>query len=143
MGNRSARAAAVDTGRRPGFECGMAKSTRVPPAVGAIPVLGELVRQADAQAQWLQELMEQNARLVGQLPATMKSFNDSLERFNETVQRLDRLVGRMESTTDQLIAPMEQLVARLDRLLTLLGEVPGAGLLRRLTGFPAAAPRRR
>ena len=36
----------------------------------------------------------QNARLVAQLPATIKSFNDSLERFNQTVGRLDRVVAR-------------------------------------------------
>ena len=70
----------------------VAKNSRVPSAVGAIPVVGDLVRQADTQAQWLQELVEQNARLVGQLPATMKTFNDSLERFNQTVGRLDRVV---------------------------------------------------
>ena len=52
---------------------------------GAIPVVGDLVRSADAQARWMQELLEQNARLVGQFPATMKTFNDSLERFNQTV----------------------------------------------------------
>ena len=33
----------------------------------------------------MQELLEQNARLVGQFPATIKTFNDSLERFNQTV----------------------------------------------------------
>ena len=33
----------------------------------------------------MQELLEQNARLIGQFPATMKTFNDSLERFNQTV----------------------------------------------------------
>jgi len=32
----------------------VAKNTRVPSAVGSIPVVGDLVKQADAQAQWLQ-----------------------------------------------------------------------------------------
>ena len=93
----------------------MAKNTRVPSAVGSIPVVGDLVKQADAQAQWLQELVEQNARLVGQLPATIKTFNDSLERFNQTVGRLDRAVSRMERATSQLIGPLEQVTPQLDR----------------------------
>lgn len=99
------------------------KNSRVPSAVGSIPVVGDLVKQADSQAQWLQELVEQNARLVGQLPATLKSFNDSLERFNQTVGRLDRTVSRIESATSQLVAPLEQVTPRLDRLASAL-DVP-------------------
>ena len=123
----------------------MAKNTRVPSAVGSIPVVGDLVKQADAQAQWLQEMVEQNARLVGQLPATIKTFNDSLERFNQTVGRLDRAVSRMERATSQLIGPLEQvtpqldrqvaqLAAAVDRVRALLNELPGAGIVRRVTG---------
>ena len=147
----------------------MAKSSRVPSAVGAIPVVGDLVKQADSQAQWLQDLVEQNARLVGQLPSTIKSFNDSLERFNQTVGRLDKVVSRIETTTAQIVAPLEQLTpslssvpdlvesllreagpalraatdtqkqvalltATLDRVLTLLNDLPGAGLVRRFAG---------
>jgi len=41
-------------------------------AVRAIPVVGDLVTQAEGHAQWLQELVEHNARLAGQLPETMK-----------------------------------------------------------------------
>lgn len=146
----------------------MAKSSRVPSAVGAIPVVGDLVKQADTQAQWLQDLIEQNARLVGQLPATMKSFNDSLERFNQTVTRLDKVVSRIDSATAQLVGPLEQLTPQLgtvpdlieslmreagpalraatdtqkqvallsatvERILAILNELPGAGVLRRLT----------
>lgn len=160
----------------------MAKNTRVPSAVGAIPVVGDLVKQADSQAQWLQELIEQNARLVGQLPATMKTFNDSLERFNQTVARLDKVVTKIEGTTNQLIAPLEQVTpaldriaatldlptvrelpqvldalrrealpalraatdtqrqvaivnATLERIIAILGELPGAGIARRLAGL--------
>jgi ABC-type transporter Mla subunit MlaD len=94
----------------------VAKISRVPAAVGAIPVVGDLVKQADSQAQWLQELIEQNARLVGQLPATMKNFNDTLERFNQTVSRLDRVVTSIEGATSQLVGPLEQLAPRLERL---------------------------
>ena len=94
----------------------MPKSSRVPAAVGSIPVVGDLVKQADSQAQWLQDLIEQNARLVGQLPATMKSFNDSLERFNQTVGRLDRVVTTIEGATSQLVGPLEQVAPRLERL---------------------------
>src|SRR6476659_8023983 len=112
----------------------MAKSSRVPPAVGSIPVVGDLVKQADQQARWLQEVVEQNTRLVGQLPATMKSFNDSLERFNQTVARLDRIVSHMERTTATLIGPLEQLSQRMDRLTAVLSEIPGVGLVRRLAG---------
>jgi ABC-type transporter Mla subunit MlaD len=79
-------------------------------------VVGDLVKQAEGQAQWLQDLIEQNARLVGQLPATMKSFNDSLERFNQTVGRLDRVVTSIEGATSQLIGPLEQVAPRLERL---------------------------
>jgi ABC-type transporter Mla subunit MlaD len=98
----------------------MAKNSRVPGAVGSIPVVGDLLKQADGQAQWLQELVEQNARLVGQLPDTMKNFNDTLERFNQTVARLDRMVSRVETTTNQLIAPMEEIAPRLEKLVKLL-----------------------
>lgn len=160
----------------------VAKNTRVPSAVGAIPVVGDLVRQADSQAQWLQELVEQNARLVGQLPATMKTFNDSLERFNQTVARLDKVVTTIENATTQLVAPLEQITPTLDRIagtldlptlrempqvldalrrealpalraatdtqkqvamlnatveriVALLGDLPGAGIARRLAGM--------
>lgn len=112
----------------------MTKSSRVPPGVGSIPVVGDLMKQADEQARWLQDVVEQNTRLVAQLPATMKSFNDSLERFNQTVARLDRLVAQVERTTAALIGPLEQLSQRMDRLAGVLGELPGAGLVRRLTG---------
>ena len=126
----------------------MAKSSRVPQAVGSIPVVGDLVKQAEGQAQWLQDLVEQNARLVGQLPATMKSFNDSLERFNQTVGRLDRVVSRIEKASSQLIGPLEQMTPQLDRqvalltttverIFTLLNELPGAGIVRRITGTGA------
>lgn len=98
----------------------VAKNTRVPSAVGAIPVVGDLMKQADSQAQWLQELVEQNARLVGQLPATMKTFNDSLERFNQTVTRLDKVVTTIEGATNQLVAPLEQVTPALDRIATTL-----------------------
>lgn len=150
----------------------MAKNSRVPSAVGSIPVVGDLVKQAEGQAQWLQDLVEQNARLVGQLPATMKSFNDSLERFNQTVGRLDKAVSRIEGATSQLIAPLEQITPQLDRMrdipdlldtlrreavpalraatdtqkqialltttveliLTVLNDLPGASIVRRITG---------
>lgn len=98
----------------------VAKNSRVPAAVGAIPVVGDLVRQADTQAQWMQDLVEQNARLVGQFPATMKNFNDSLERFNQTVARLDRLVSTVESATAQIVAPLEDLAPKLERLVSLV-----------------------
>ncbi len=65
------------------------------------------MKQADSQAQWLQDLVEQNARLVGQMPATIKTFNDSLERFNQTVGRLDRMVTQVETATNQLVGPMQ------------------------------------
>jgi GTP1/Obg family GTP-binding protein len=132
----------------------MAKSSRVPPAVGAIPVVGDLVNKADSQAQWLQELVEQNARMLAQLPETMRNFNASLERFNQTVDRLDRMVTRVERTTD-LVSLADSLrketipalraatdtqrqvallQATVERVATVLSELPGAGLLRRLAG---------
>jgi ABC-type transporter Mla subunit MlaD len=98
----------------------VAKNSRVPSALGAIPVVGDLVKQADSQAQWLQELVEQNARLVGQLPATVKNFNDSLERFNQTVSRLDRVVSTIEGATSQFVGPLEQLAPQLERLVSVL-----------------------
>jgi ABC-type transporter Mla subunit MlaD len=97
---------------------GNPRNSRVPSAVGAIPVLGGLVKQADSQAQWLQELLEQNARLVGQLPATIKTFNDTLERFNQTVGRLDRTVSRIEGATAQLVGPLEQVTPQLNRVVS-------------------------
>jgi ABC-type transporter Mla subunit MlaD len=101
----------------------VAKNSRIPSVVGAIPVVGDLVKQADSQAQWLQDLVEQNARLVGQLPATIKSFNDSLDRFNQSVARLDRVVSTIESAAAQIIGPLEQVTPALDRLAGLL-EIP-------------------
>jgi methyl-accepting chemotaxis protein len=133
----------------------MAKSSRVPSAVGAIPVLGDLVKRADSQAQWAQELIEQNARMLSQLPATMKALSDSLERFNQTVGRLDSVVTRIEATATQLLSPLEQVAPNLDRMVSvatdtqrqvalltatidglthLLNELPGAGFVRRFTG---------
>ena len=95
---------------------GKERSSRVPPAVGALPLVGGWAKQADQQARWLQDVLEQNARLVGQLPATLKSFTDALENFNETVARLDRMIDRVDGVTAALIAPLEQLTPRLDRV---------------------------
>ena len=92
----------------------------MPSAVGAIPVVGDLMRGADAQAQWVTDLLEQNARLVGQLPATLKSFNDALERFNQTVTALDRSVTRIEKATRTLTGP-------LDRAASVAGALDPAG----------------
>ncbi|MFN2562045.1 MAG: hypothetical protein ABR571_12215 [Jatrophihabitans sp.] len=148
-------------------------ASRVPSAVGAIPVVGDLMRSADAQARWMQEMLEQNARLIGQFPATMKTFNDSIERFNQTIGRLDRAVTSIETATKNLTGPMEKVLGSIDpkalreipevldalrkeavpamraatdtqkqvailqstieRVLTILSELPGAGMLRRLT----------
>src|SRR3954454_12491668 len=98
-----------DSALRSRYNRRMAKkpeSSRVPSAVGALPVVGDLMKSADQQARWMQELLEQNARLVGQVPATIKSFNDALERFNETVGRLDRAVTRIESATRPVSRPV-------------------------------------
>lgn len=91
------------------------ESSRIPSAVGAIPVVGDLMKSADAQAQWMQEMLEQNARLIGQFPATMKTFNDSIERFNQTLGRLDRAVNRMEAASRQLTGPLERVAGALDQ----------------------------
>lgn len=120
----------------------VAKNSRVPAAVGAIPVVGELVKQADSQAQWLQDTIEQNARLVGQFPDTMKSFNDALERFNQTVARLDRVVSGVESATAQVLGPMEDVAARLERLAATidvrsLGDIPDVLDAMRKEALPA------
>ena len=72
------------------------------------------MKSADAQTQWMQELLEQNARLIGQFPATMKTFNDSIERFNQTAGRLDRAVSRIESAAKNLAGPVERLADALD-----------------------------
>ena len=98
----------------------MAKNSRVPNVVGAIPVVGGLAKTADSQAQWVQDLLEQNARLVGQVPTTIKTLNDSLEAFNATVQRLDRVVSTIETTTSQLVAPLEMVGTRMERLTSAL-----------------------
>jgi methyl-accepting chemotaxis protein len=95
----------------------------VPPAVASLPFLGDLVKQAHTRAQWVQELFEQNARLIGQLPATVKTLNDSLETFNQSVQRLDRAVNTIERATNQLKAPLEAVAPKLDRVAAAL-EVP-------------------
>jgi hypothetical protein len=148
------------------------ESSRIPSAVGAFPVVGDLVRTADQPARWMQVVIEQNARLVSQFPATMKAFNDSLERFNQTIGRLDRTVTRIEAASKSLTGPLERVVNTLDpktlrdipealdqlrkeaapalraatdtqrqvqllqatieRVIAVLGELPGAGMLRRL-----------
>jgi ABC-type transporter Mla subunit MlaD len=120
----------------------VAKNSRIPSAVGAIPVVGDLMKQADGQAQWVQELLEQNARLVGQLPATIKTFNDSLERFNQTVGRLDRMVTQVEAATNQLINPMSELAPRLEKLVAAIDvnsvkELPGVLDALRKEALPA------
>jgi ABC-type transporter Mla subunit MlaD len=159
----------------------------VPQAVGSIPLVGGLVRSADAQAKWMQEMLEQNARLIGQFPATMKTFNDSIERFNQTIGRLDRAVTRIETATKTMTGPLEKvagvagsldpkafrelpdtleslrsslanealpalraaadtqrqvalLQTTVDRVITMLGDLPGAGMFRRMaTGRSATA----
>jgi hypothetical protein len=132
--------AGFDIGSATGYEFGVAKkpeSSRVPTAVGAIPVVGGLMKSADAQAQWMQEMLEQNARLLAQYPATMKTFNDSLERFNQTIERLDRAVSRIEAAS-------KLLAGTVDRVVGIVSELPGAGIVRRMAkGRPnaAAAPR--
>jgi ABC-type transporter Mla subunit MlaD len=118
------------------------KSSRVPSALGAIPLVGDLVKQADTQAQWLQDLVEQNARLVSQLPATIKTFNDSLERFNQTVGRLDRMVTQVESATNQLVGPMQEIAPRLEKLVAAVDvntvrELPGVLDALRKEALPA------
>lgn len=139
----------------------MAKTSRVPSAVGAIPLVGDLVKKADDQARWWQELVEQNARMAAELPTTVKTLTDSLERLSQTVSRLDRVATRIEGTAAQLVAPLEQVAPMVDRIVTtatdtqrqvalltstlervvgLLGEIPGAGLMRRLTGGHPDAP---
>jgi ABC-type transporter Mla subunit MlaD len=120
----------------------MPKNSRVPGAVGAIPVVGQLMKQLDSRARWLQELLEQNARMVGQLPATMKNFNDTLERFNQTVGRLDRMVTSIETTSSQLMAPLEAMAPRLDRVVSLfdmpsMRELPGLLETLRKEALPA------
>lgn len=100
------------------------------------------MKQADNQAQWLQELVEQNARLVGQLPATIKTFNDSLERFNQTVGRLDRMVTQVETATNQLVAPMQEIAPRLEKLIAAIDvnsvrELPGVLDALRKEALPA------
>jgi ABC-type transporter Mla subunit MlaD len=157
------------------------EGSRVPSAVGAIPVVGDLMKQAETQAQWMQDVVEQNARLIGQFPATMKSFNDSLERFNQTIGRLDRAVTRIEGATKNLTGPVEKLAGALDpkalrdlpetldairreavpalraatdtqrqvallattidRVVSVISELPGMGILRRIaTGRPDEPP---
>jgi hypothetical protein len=119
-----------------GYEFGVAKkpeSSRVPIAVGAIPVVGGLVKSADAQAQWMQEMFEQNARLFAQFPATMKIFNDSLDRFNQTVAQLDRVAARLETASKLLSGTV-------DRIIGIIGELPGAALVRRMAGGRADDP---
>jgi len=80
------------------------------------------------------------------MPATIKTFNDSLERFNQTIGRLDRVVYRIEGASSQLIGPLEQMTPQLDRqvallantverILALLNELPGASIVRRITGI--------
>jgi ABC-type transporter Mla subunit MlaD len=90
------------------------QGSRVPAAVGALPVVGGIVKTADQQAQWMQELIEQQARLVGQLPTTLKTLNDSIEKFNQTVNRLERTANRIESTTGVLTGPLATVAATLD-----------------------------
>jgi ABC-type transporter Mla subunit MlaD len=70
----------------------------------------------------MQELVEQQARLVGQLPATLKTLNDSIERFNQTVSRLERATSRIESTAGTLTSPLATLAAALEPAR--LGELP-------------------
>jgi ABC-type transporter Mla subunit MlaD len=146
---------------------------RVPAAVGAIPVVGGVLRQADQQAQWMQDLVEQNARLIAALPTTLKSLNDSIERFNQSVNRLERTVTRIEGAANAVTGPFTAVAAAVDpgrlaelpdvldslrreagpalraatdtqrqvallqataeKVIALVSDLPGAGLLRRLS----------
>jgi ABC-type transporter Mla subunit MlaD len=148
--------------------------SRVPEVVGAIPVVGGVLRSADQQAQWMQEMVEQQARLVSQMPTILKALNDAIEAFNQTVQRLDRTVTRIETTTNTIVTPLEKVAATLDpsrlaelpdmldtlrreaipalrattdtqrqvallqatvdRILAMISELPGMGLVKRMSG---------
>ena len=88
--------------------------SRIPSMVGALPVVGGLARTADAQAKWMQDMVEQNARLLGRLPDTIRTLNDSIERFNQTVQRLDRAVTRIETASKNITGPLERAAGALD-----------------------------
>lgn len=111
------------------------ETSRIPSAVGAIPVVGDLVKSAESQSRWMQELLEQNTRLVGQFPATMKSFNDSIERFNQTIGRLDRAVGRIETASKNLAGPLEKVSGALDPAA--LRELPDVLRALRTESLPA------
>jgi ABC-type transporter Mla subunit MlaD len=155
------------------------QGSRVPAAIGALPVVGDIVKSADQQAQWMQDVLEQQARLIGQLPGTLKTLNDSIERFNQTVGRLDRTVARIESATAVLTGPLAAVAAAVDparlaelpevldslrkeavpalraatdtqrqvarlqatveRVVAVVGELPGAAFVRRMTGGGARA----
>lgn len=112
----------VDIRGRTGYESSVAdkkaspgkQPSRVPNAVGSIPVVGGVLKQADRQAQWMEELVEQQARLVGQLPTTLKNLNDSIEKFNQTVNRLERATNRIESTAGAFTGPVGVLANTLD-----------------------------
>ena len=111
------------------------QESRVPAAVGAIPVVGDVLKQADQQAQWMQELVEQNARLLGQLPATLKNLNDSIERFNQTVTRLEKTANRIDQTTGVLTGPLGNVLSSLDP--SRLAEMPDVLDLLRKEAVPA------
>ena len=111
------------------------QETRVPAAVGAIPVVGGVLKQADQQAQWMQELLEQNARLLGQLPATLKNLNDSIERFNQTVNRLEKTANRIDATTGVLTGPLGNVLSNLDP--SRLAEMPDVLDMLRKEAVPA------
>ena len=107
----------------------------MPAAVGAIPVVGGVLKQADQQAQWMQEILEQNARLLGQLPATLKNLNDSIERFNQTVNRLEKTASRIDATTGVLTGPLGNVLSNLDP--SRLAEMPDVLDLLRKEAVPA------
>jgi len=107
----------------------------VPAAVGAIPVVGGVLKQADQQAQWMQEILEQNARLLGQLPTTLKNLNDSIERFNQTVNRLEKTASRIDATTGVLTGPLGNVLSNLDP--SRLAEMPDVLDLLRKEAVPA------
>lgn len=90
------------------------QSGRVPDLVGSLPVVGSLAKTADLQAQWMQDMVEQQARLLGALPDALRNLNDSIERFNQNVQRLDRTITRIESATGTIVAPMEKIASAVD-----------------------------
>lgn len=75
--------------------------------------------------------------LAAQFPDLIENLATAIERLNKTIDRMERMLALADplfATLDQILPRLEQLAGVADDLRKLMGRIPGAEALGRLTG---------